>query len=158
MTRIDLGDDDVLLGLLSISLDLADPVPAGAVATAKALAELSDTDAEVATLVADSLVDDDVVLFRHDRTMDAESEVSDRLLSFATPELQVDVDLYANGAVMVGALSPAMSVEIELETAVATRTTASDGLGRFRFDAPSGRCRVRIHAPGGTVVTPWITR
>jgi hypothetical protein len=158
MTRHDLADDDVLLSLLSASLEAADPVPADAVAIAKALAELSDTDAELATLVADSLVDDEVVLFRHDVTMELDGDVSDRLLSFATPELHVDVDLQANGPTMLGAISPAMSVAIELETAETTTTTTSDELGRFSFEAPSGRCRLRIHAHGGAVVTPWITR
>jgi hypothetical protein len=158
VTPFDLADDDVLLRLLSRSLETADAVPPDAVAAAKALADLSDADAELATLVADSLVDDEVVLFRHDVTMEPQGELSDRLVSFATPELNVDVDLHANGASVVGAITPAMAVDVDLEMSQGTITTQSDELGRFRFEAPTGRCRLRIHTPGGAVVTPWITR
>jgi hypothetical protein len=158
LTRFDLADDETLLGLLSRSIGAADPVPEEAVATAKVLAHLSGADAELAALVADSLLDDEVMLFRHDVTMEQHGQMSDRLITFATPELHVDVDLHANGASLVGAITPAMPVNVELETAAATVTTRSDELGRFHFDAPAGRCRLRIHAHDGSVVTPWITR
>jgi hypothetical protein len=158
VTPFDLANDDVLLAILAESLDEADPVPTGALAAAKAMAQLADADVELAMLVADSLLDDEVLLFRHDVTMEPEGEPSDRLISFATPALHVDVDLQANGGSMVGAISPAMSVAVELETKDATISTTSDDLGRFHLEAPRGRCRLRIHAHGGAVVTPWITR
>jgi hypothetical protein len=58
----------------------------------------------------------------------------------------------------VGALTPAISVDVDLETPEGTRTTRSDELGRFQFPTPPGRCRLRVHAYDGAVVTPWITR
>ncbi len=158
MTHSDLADNEDLLARLSLALEEADPVPDEAVATAVALAELTNADAELATLVADSLLDDEVVLFRHDVTMQQQGELADRMVSFSAPELSVDVDLHANGASMVGAISPAMAVDVDLETAGGIVTTRSDDLGRFHFDAPSGLCRLVVHGPGAPVVTPWITR
>ncbi|HEX3425321.1 MAG TPA: hypothetical protein VHT30_04260 [Acidimicrobiales bacterium] len=158
MTRFDLGDDDVLLDLLGDALNEADPVPPDAIRMALALASLGDVDAELATLVADTLVDSDVVLFRHDVTMEPLSGPSDRLVSFTTPRLSVDVDLPANSTTLVGLITPPCAVDLELETQAGTESLRSDDLGRFTVDLPPGPCRLRIHALGGTVVTPWITR
>jgi hypothetical protein len=155
--RFDLSDDDALLAFLSECIDDADPVSAEAVATAKALGQLSDIDAELASLVADSLLDEEVVMFRSDATLERLDDCG-RLVTFATPELTVDIDLQAATATVIGAITPALSVDVELETAKETLTTRSDDLGRFHLKAPSGRCRLRIHAPDGIVVTPWITR
>jgi len=158
VTHFDLQDDDVLLALLGDTLHEVDPVPDDAVSAALALAQLSDADAELATLVADSLVDSDVVLFRHDSTMEATSVQSDRVVTFATPELSVDIDLPAGGTILVGTITPPVSVTVDLETAAGMVTTHSDELGRFQVEMGPGRCRLRIHAHGGAVVTPWITR
>lgn len=157
MTSPNLFDDDVLLSLLSDSLAEADPVPDEAVRAALALSRLSDADAELATLVADSLVDD-VVLFRHDLSAEPLGESASRMVTFATPELSVDIDLQADRATVVGAITPPLSVDVDLETAKATLTTRSDELGRFQLEAGGSLCRLRIHAHDGAVVTPWITR
>lgn len=157
MTRFDLGDDEVLLRLLGLALDDGDPVPDGAVRAALALSSLSDIDAELAHLVADTLIEQDVVLFRHEVTMEVDAS-SDRLVSFATPHLNVDVELRANDSSMLGVLVPAGVFEIEVETRQETVATRSDELGRFFVELPSGPCRLHIQAHGGAVVTPWITR
>ncbi len=109
MTRPDLTDDDVLISVLRDSLDEADPVPDAAISFALAVARLSDADAELATLVALQLrVVDDVVLFRHDLTMEPLGEAADRLVTFATPQLSVDIDLQAGRATVVGVITPAI--------------------------------------------------
>jgi hypothetical protein len=158
LNGFDLSDDDTLLALLSESLDEADPVPAAAVSVAKAVAQLSDVDAEMACLMADSLVDDDTVLLRHDVMMESLGGPSDRLVTFATPQLNVDLELQADGVSVVGAITPPMSVDVDLETPGATVTVRTDELGRFHMTTSPGRCRLRIHAYEGAVVTPWITR
>lgn len=158
MTRYDLGDDDVLLDLLGDALSEADPVPLEAINTALALASLSNADAELATLVADTLVDSDGVLFRHDLTMESLSGGSDRLVSFTTPQLSLDVDLPAHSTTLVGVITPPCAVDVEIETQAATVRVRTDDLGRFTVDLSPGPCRLRLHAPAGTVVTPWITR
>jgi hypothetical protein len=155
--RPDLSDDDVLIALLRDSLDEVDPVPEGAIGFAKAVARMSGVDAELATLVADSLVDD-VVLFRHDIAAEAPGDPADRLVTFATPQFSVDMDLQADGATVIGAITPAISVEVDLETTQETLTTRSDELGRFQLVAAGRLCRLRIHTADGSVVTPWITR
>jgi hypothetical protein len=154
---LDLADDDVLLAVLSASIDEADPVPEGAVTVAKAMARLSDVDAELAGLVADSLVDDGMAL-RHDVSMEPVGEASERLMTFATPRLTVDVDWHTDRTTMVGMVTPPVSVDVDLEAARQTQTTRSDELGRFQFSAGRGPVRLRIHADEGAVVTPWITR
>jgi hypothetical protein len=158
LTHFDLSDDDGLLALLSESLDRADPVPADAVRAAKAVAQLSDVDAELAELVADSLVGDAALLFRHDVTMESRGEPSDRLVTFATPQVNVDLDLQADGRTVVGAITPPMSVDVDLETTGQMVRARTDELGRFHLTTSPGRCRLRIHAHEGAVVTPWITR
>jgi hypothetical protein len=159
VTRYDLADDDVLLDLLAQALGDADPVPGEAVAAAKAVASLSDVDAELATLVADTVLDSEVVLFRHDVTMQAVGGATDRLVSFTTAALEVDIELQDDGRSLMGALTPPLSADVEFETAAGRASTRSDDLGRFRLTAlPPGPCRLRIHALGGAVVTPWITR
>lgn len=158
MSRFDPSDDDALLSLLSESLHEADPVPADAVSVAKAIAQMTDVDTELACLVADSLVDNAMMLLRHDVTMEPEGEPSDRLLTFATPQLTVDLDLQADGVCVVGAITPPMSVDLDLETAGATVSGSTDELGRFHLTTGPGRCRLRIHAHDGAVITPWITR
>ncbi len=95
---------------------------------------------------------------RHDVTMQHLGEPSDRLVTFASPQLTVDLDLQADGTTVVGAIAPPGSVDVDLETADGTQTTTSDDLGRFHFSVGPGRCRVRVHARNGAVVTPWITR
>jgi hypothetical protein len=157
VTRPDLTDDDVLVSVLRDSLDEVDPVPDAAITFAKSVARLSDLDAELATLVADSLVDD-VVLFRHDLTMEQSGDAADRLVTFATPQLSVDIDLQAGRATVVGVITPPISVEVDLETTKGTLTTTSDELGRFQIEAGGSLCRLRIHAHDGAVITPWITR
>lgn len=155
----DLSDDEVLLDLLAQALaDAADPVPSAAVASAKAAARLSDLDAELATLLADSALDSEVLLFRHDLTLEQAGEVLDRMLSFSTPQLEVDVELAADGSTVVGAITPPAVVTVEVETTSGVYSTTSDELGRFRLRSGTGPCRIRIQTPAGTVVTPWITR
>ncbi|MDQ1377002.1 MAG: hypothetical protein QOJ52_485 [Acidimicrobiaceae bacterium] len=157
MSPFDLSDD-ALVALLSESIHEAEPVPAAAVSVAKAIAQMSDVDSELAGLVADSLVDDATVLLRHDVTMEPQGEPSDRLLTFATPQLSVDLDLPADGLSVVGAITPPMSVDVDLDTAGPTVSGRTDELGRFHLTTGPGRCRLRIHAHDGAVITPWITR
>jgi hypothetical protein len=158
MTRFDLADDEDLLDLLAQALRMADPIPEAAVAAAKAVAGLQSIDAEMATLVADTALDAEVVLFRHDVTMERVGEPNDRMVSFATPQIDVDIELHGDGRTVMGAITPPDSLPVVLETADGTATTVSDDLGRFRLELGPGPCRLRIQAHDGVVVTPWITR
>jgi hypothetical protein len=163
VTRFDLGDDDALIELLALAIEEGDPVPGDAVAAAKSVAGLSSIDAELATLVGDTVLEQEVVLFRHDPTTetvvaDGGSDGAERVMSFATARLDVSLELQADGRAVAGAITPPAAVAIDLETATGTATTTSDAEGRFRLASGPGPCRLRIHAPGGSIVTPWITR
>jgi len=159
MTRFDLANDEVLLDLLSEALHEADPVPEEAVAAAKAIAGLRDIDAELATLVADTVRDEDVLLFRHDVTMEHTGAPTDRMLSFSTPEITVDIEVEGDGRTVLGVIAPPMATSVDLESTGGMVRTTSDELGRFRLESASGGpCRLRIQAHDGAVVTPWITR
>jgi len=157
-TPRDLRDDDALLAVVGRSLDHdpstdvpADlPVPADAVAVARAAFELRDVDDELAALVHDSLVDESL-LVRHDAT-------ASRLLSYATSRLSLDVELEPDGRTLIGAVAPGGSASVEIETAAAIERTTTDDLGRFRVELAPGWCRIRVRAGGATLVTPVIVR
>ena len=156
----DLRDDDTLLAEIGRMLSddraaaLHDeaPVPAAAVAVARAAFQLRGVDEELATLVLDSLHDEALLVRHEDR--------ANRLLSYVSSGLSLDVELVADGRTLMGVVSPAgpTAIEIEIETADATDRTTTDDLGRFRVDSAPGWIRLRVRAEGSTLVTPVIVR
>ncbi len=158
MTHFDLNNDEVLLSLLSEAIDEADPVPPAAAAAAKAVARLQDIDAELAIFVADSRLDEEALLFRHDLTMARSGEQPDRIVSFATPQVGIDLEFQGDGSTIVGVITPPISAPVDLETTSGSATTTSDDLGRFHLASGPGPCRLRIHVHDSAVITPWITR
>jgi hypothetical protein len=148
--RFDLHDDDVLLAELRSALGHADPVPPEATRVALAAVELGGLTDELATLVADSLLDAGPRV-RHDAPVT-------RQLSFTTAQLSLEIELGADGRTVIGAVSPAAVVEVETEGAAGAVGTHSDELGRFRLTLGQGWCRLRIRAAGASLVTPVIVR
>ena len=146
----DLHDDDALLGELRRALDQLDPVPADATEAAVAASGLGRLDDELATLVVDSLLDAGPRV-RHDGP-------TARQLSFTTEHLSLEIELAADGQTLLGAVSPATVVEVESEGPGAVAGTRSDELGRFRLALGRGWCRLRVRAPGASLVTPVIVR
>ena len=146
----DLGDDDVLLAELARALDRLDPVPPDATVMAVAAFELGHLDDELATLVADSLLDP-APLTRHEGP-------TVRLLSFTTAHLSLEIELGADGRTVLGAVSPAGVVDVEVEGASGALGTRSDDLGRFRLSLGQGWCRLRVRAADASLVTPVIVR
>lgn len=149
MTGWDLTDDEVLLGLLHAAIEQVDPVPPDAVAGALAAFDMFRVDDELATLVADSL-SEDALLVRH--------ETPERLMTFTVPALSVEVQLPADGDTIVGAIVPPAVAVVEIQSAAATITTTTDGLGRFHAELGAGRCRLRVRSGDRSLVTPWIIR
>jgi hypothetical protein len=146
----DLWDDDELLARLGRALDATDPVPDDAVAVARSAYELRGADDELATLVADSL-HDEPVLVRHD-------DAGARQLSYTTSRLSVDLEIASDGRTLFGVVSPAGEVAVEIETPGPTIEATTDQLGRFRVELARGWCRVRVRGSGATLVTPVIVR
>lgn len=150
--RLDLADDDRLLAHLAAALDELDPVPADALATARAAAGLDRADAALAELVYDSLADAGAVAMRSDTLVEA------RGLGFVAGGYRLDVELLDDGRVVLGQLDPAGPAEVAVETQAGTTTTTADDLGRFRFGPVHGPLRLRVTTDSGVVVlTPWIT-
>jgi hypothetical protein len=132
-----------------------DPVPDIVYDSARAAFALRDLDAELAVLVADSLVDDAGVLTR--------AVVADvRMLSFecgeVTVELDVDTDpqthLVTLRGIAVGAVGEVTVVRQDSRSSVALEV---DG----RFDAagiPLGPVRLELSTSDGRrVTTSWVT-
>jgi hypothetical protein len=146
----DLHDDDALLGQLRGALEQLDAVPADATEVAVAAAGMRRLDDELATLVVDSLLDAGPRV-RHDGP-------TARQLSFTSAHLSLEIELAVDGQTLIGAVSPAAVVEVETEGPGATAATRSDELGRFRLALGQGWCRLRVRAPGASMVTPVIVR
>ncbi|HKE72995.1 MAG TPA: hypothetical protein VKB57_05245 [Acidimicrobiales bacterium] len=144
-----LDDDDRLLAFLGEVLDDMDPVPDDAVAAAHA-ANLLRLDGELAELVFDSLLDDRAVGVR-----DAATDV--RSLTFSAGGRSLEIDL--TDADVVGRVTPAEGVELELVQPSGRTPVPVDELGRFRAGLAPGPLRLQVSAVGaGLAATPWITR
>jgi hypothetical protein len=147
-----LQDDDELLAHLARSLDELDPVPADALAAARAAVLLGRADEALAELVFDSLTADPVVAMRCAAVVEA------RGLEFVAGGHRLDVELLDDGGVVLGQLDPGDAARVDLETEAGVTTETADDLGRFRFTSARGPLRLRITTTSGQVVlTPWIT-
>ena len=142
--------DLALLGDLRAAIEHAEPIPPDAIALAKAAFDWRSLDAELAQLVHDSAVDDAALLVRGDD--------DHRVLSFATPNVRIDVE-YADRQ-LVGLVTPAESAIVDVfrgdDSPVATATT--DEFGAFVIpDVDAGRCSLRCRAADGawSVRTEW---
>ncbi len=149
--RSDLHDDDALVAALAQALDRLDPVPADARDAAVAVFDLGQLDDELATLVADSLLDAGPAV-RHDDGPEP------RQLSFTTEHLSLEIELGVDGQTLMGAVSPAAVVDVVSEGPSGSLVTRSDELGRFRLALGRGWCRLRVRSPIASLVTPVIVR
>jgi hypothetical protein len=152
MSTWNLTDDEILLSLLGSVIDEADPVPDAAVLMAKAAARIDSLDAELAALVADSLLDEEALLVRRDLS-------EERLVTFASSRFSLDIELPAEGGTLFGVVSPSEAIEVEIETTGGDpQTVRSDPLGRFHVEVGRGPCRLRVGSGDEAFVTPWIMR
>jgi len=133
----------------------ADPVPEAVLDAATAAFALRTLDAELAELVADSLVDDAAVVTR--------AVVSDvRMLSFACGDVSVEVDVEtdpSSGSLRLQGIAIGAAGDVVIVRAT-TRSSVplADG---GRFDAGSvepGPLRLELTTPDGhRVTTAWIS-
>lgn len=144
-------DDDELVATLGHALDDLDPVPADAVAAARAAIHLGRVDEALADLLFDSLLDEPEMAMRSDHMIDTRS------LAFEASSHRLDLELLGDGRAVLGQVDPAVAVAVELLTAFGSQHAKSDELGRFRFADVRGPMRLRVHLPDGSLLTPWIT-
>ncbi len=139
--------------------ELQDPVPPHLVRAAVTAVAWRTVDADLAELVFDSLAEPAAAVRGPDRP---------RLLTFraggptAAGGLTVELELASEGATrhMIGRLSPAAALELEVRHSRGAVTVCADALGRFAAGglAPGPvRLRCRPAGDGPAVVTDWFT-
>lgn len=150
----DAFDDERLQQLVADVLDRIEPIPDDALEVAYAAIGMASLADELATLVFDSAVDDDLVLMRS-------ATQEHRQLTYESEGLVLDLELRDDGVTIVGLIdagddssSSDLTVEVDGHEGP-TISTPVDEHGRFRIVGPSGVVRLRIP---GRLVTPWITR
>jgi hypothetical protein len=132
----------------------ADPVPESVVSDAKALFALRDLDAELAQLVADSLVDEPAVLTR--------ALISDvRMLSFAhddvTIELDIDTDPVTGRISLRGIVAGGTGELVLVRTGERVPIPLVDGQFALSL-AVGGPIRLELREDSGRrITTSWIT-
>jgi hypothetical protein len=144
--------DDEMEQELRRAADLLDPVPAHLVSMAVAAFAWRTIDADLAELVFDSLAEPTSASVR--------GSGQPRLLTFRAGELILEVELDPEGTTrrLIGRMTPAAPVEIEIRHARGTVTVTADTLGRFAAGGlPPGSMRLRCQPRGAgpAVVTDW---
>jgi hypothetical protein len=132
----------------------ADAVPQSVIDDAKALFALRDLDAELAALVADSLVDEPAVLTR--------ALVSDvRMLSFAHDDVTIDLDIETDPVTHRVRIHGSVVGDVVDVLLVLTGQRVHVQLDDGHFDESlptGGPLRVEVTTPDGRrITTSWIT-
>jgi len=165
--RDPLSEDEHLVSELRRLAAAIDPVPDIVRAASHAAIGTRHLDRELAVLVADSAADnadadrDLYTAFEPVRKASTGSQTS-RLLTFATDELQVDLEVTELGDALelIGQVTGVPIEDCVLEYASGRRLAIEvDGLGRFiASGAEHGVVRARFRSTaGGQVMTAWVT-
>jgi len=138
---------------LRTAAELLDPVPEHLISTAVTAFTWRTVEAELATLVLDSLAAPANAVRGPDHP---------RQLTFRAGDVTIELELVIDGATrrLVGWLNPAGPVEMEIQHSRGTLTVAVDPLGRFAAGGLArGPIRLRCHPAGGTtaMVTDWFS-
>ncbi len=143
-------DDESLLEDLREALrDMALPPPK-VVAAAKSLYTWRTVDAELATLIYDSDLDETLLARVRSGTPVG------RILVYEGPGLSIEVDV--TGDCLIGQVLPPQSLGIEAEVPAGAGCRAeADDLGRFLIKpVPASLMRLRCRTAGGaSFTTPW---
>jgi hypothetical protein len=152
--EFDERDEQLLAELRRIAQQI-DPVPSWVTQAARAAFAWRSTDAELAELTYDSILDDGCLdAIRGGRKQ--------RQLRFESTDLSVDIEVASVGCCrkILGQLTPCQVAPIDIRHAAGVTTVKSDELGRFTADGlPPGpaslRCRM---GPTNTRIidTSWI--
>ncbi|MDX6279676.1 MAG: hypothetical protein QOH03_747 [Kribbellaceae bacterium] len=153
-------EDDELMAQLSRMAGELDAVPEHVAAAARAAISTRDLDSELAELVADSSATEPELEFELVRRGAADAG-QDRLLSFDSGDLQVELEVVQDGSnlTLIGQVIGTAPVECSLEYADSRRIALpTDELGRFLVDGlTGGPIRVRCRsATGASVNTAWV--
>lgn len=144
------AEHDELLARLGVLARGLDPVPGRVLAAARACATWQTVDTELADLIYDSVVDEELVGVRGGAA---------RQLTFATADITVEVEVAALGRIN-GQLVPPQAADVEIRHPEGAVNVRSDDLGHFRAEGvPPGpiSLRCRTGGPAGRVAhTDWV--
>jgi hypothetical protein len=152
------SDDDLLLDELRRVFAAIDPVPEPVQIAARAAIEWRTIDAELATLVSDSIVDEPMLAVR--------GGGEPRLLTFEAPELTIELEAEPAGDEtlrLVGQLVPPQPAQIAVRHGDELIATSADERGRFVAGGVgpgpvSLRCLLGGEAGEGRLVeTAWLS-
>jgi hypothetical protein len=115
-----------LLELLRRGLESTDPVPTDVTEFAMAALTWRTIDAELAEVAFDSASEDTPSGVR--------GPGAERMLSFETATLSIDIEYRSSTRRVVGQVAPPQPATVELHHSKGTVTTVADDLGRFSFD------------------------
>jgi hypothetical protein len=151
-------DDDSLEQELGDLFGRADPMPPTVVEAGRAALGWRRLDAELAELLADS------VLASEEPALARGTEAPLRSVTFGTGRRAIDLDVEERGGgrTLRGQLSPPVQATIEVQRQDGTMLASvrADTFGRFVVELPSaGTIRLRLTGDPqlGTIETAWIT-
>jgi hypothetical protein len=131
-----------------------DPVPEDLLAAARSAFGLRSVDSELAALVYDSMIDEELLVAVRSRAQ------STRQLTFAARGLVLEMEI-SEARNLVGQVVPPQAAIVELRHRGGSTPVATDEHGCFHVPAiPDGpvsfRCRP-VKADGDSIATSWIT-
>jgi hypothetical protein len=151
-------DDDSLEQELGDLLGRADPIPRTVMEAARAALGWRRLDAELAELLADS------VLASEEPALARGVEAPLRSVTFGTGRRAIDLDVEerGEGRTLRGQLSPPAqaTIEVQRQDGTTLASVPADTLGRFVVELPgAGTIRLRLTGDPqlGTIETAWIT-
>ncbi len=150
MTSDGTHDHDELLARLKVLAAALDPVPRRVVETARHSFAWHSIDEELAELIYDSVVDDELVGARGGAL---------RQLTFEAPGVTVELEVAPESGRITGQIVPPSEADVEIRHPGGSLEVRSDRLGHFRADGvPSGPISVRCHTGGAGAAahTDWV--
>jgi hypothetical protein len=144
-------DYNELLGRLKVLTAALDPVPERVVEAGRASFSWHSIDAELAELVYDSVVDEELVGARGGGA---------RQLTFEAPDVTIELEVTPGSGRIVGQLVPPAEADVEVRHPDGSLTVRSDRLGHFRAEGvPAGPVSVRCLSSGTAgraAQTDWV--
>ena len=145
------GTDDELAVRLGSALARVDPVPASVVSEAKASGAWRAFEAELISLMYDSVFDADELAGVRGR--------GSRLLAFSSPDVTIEMEVLGDEHSLIGQITGMAPTRLEIFHGDASTTTVTDAVGHFSYRY-SGRGPVRIRATddrtGKVIQTEWV--
>jgi hypothetical protein len=148
-------DNDAMLAELRAAVSVLDPVPPGAIITARAAIAWREMDAKLAALTADSSLE------QHDLALVRSGDMP-TLLTFETPALSLEIEIEVAGAGrrLFGQLAPPQPGRVQINHRGGRITLETNDVGRFTADGVwRGPVCLRCQAGGDIgsddIVTEW---